>query len=188
MTTNQENVLIKSCLEGDTKAFQQLVERYKNLVFTLSIKMLKNREEAEEVSQDVFVKIYQSLNKFKGDSKLSSWIYKITFHKCLDVIKKNKKFQADVELNDYNSAHLESIDNALQTLINEERQQMIRQCINKLPSIDAVLLTMHYFDELTLEEIADIVKLKTNNVKVKLYRARQKLATILNEKLQLVVL
>ena len=76
MATNDESI-INQILEGDTKAFAVLVDRYKDLVFTLSIRMLKNREEAEEVSQDTFIKIYKSLKNFKGDSKLSTWLYRV---------------------------------------------------------------------------------------------------------------
>src|ERR1017187_5828368 len=79
--------------QGDTNAFAVLVDRYKNMVFTLLLKMLKDREEAEEVAQDTFVKIYKSLSKFNGESKFSTWIYKVAFNTCLDRLKKNKRSQ-----------------------------------------------------------------------------------------------
>lgn len=90
MTTNQETLIINKIIGGDTQAFAILVDRYKDLVFTLAIRMLKNREEAEEVSQDTFIKIYKALPKFKGESKLSTWVYKVAYNSCLDRIKKNK--------------------------------------------------------------------------------------------------
>ena len=68
-----------------------LVDRYKDFIYTLALRMLKNREEAEEVSQDTFIKMYKSLSKFKGDSKFSTWLYKVAYNNCLDRIKKNKK-------------------------------------------------------------------------------------------------
>tara|TARA_R110002111_G_scaffold130630_3_gene195457 strand:- start:46 stop:270 length:225 start_codon:yes stop_codon:yes gene_type:complete len=74
MTTNNDQKLIESIKNGDTKAYTQLVNRYKDLVFTLALRMLKHREEAEEVAQDTFIKIFKSLDKFKGDSKFSTWI------------------------------------------------------------------------------------------------------------------
>ena len=77
MLTNKENQLISEIRRGNTRAFSDLVDTYKDLVFTLSLRMLGNREEAEEVAQDVFIKVYNSLPNFKGDSKLSTWIYKI---------------------------------------------------------------------------------------------------------------
>ena len=73
MLTNSEQELISEIRRGNTRAFSDLVDSYKDLVFTLAVRMLGNREEAEEVSQDVFIKVYKSLSKFKGDSKLSTW-------------------------------------------------------------------------------------------------------------------
>lgn len=88
MTTNNDQILINQIKHGDTNAFGQLVDRYKDLVYTLAIRMLKNREEAEEVSQDTFIKTYKSLDRFKGDSKFSTWIYRVAYNTCLDRIKK----------------------------------------------------------------------------------------------------
>ena len=76
MLTNKEKELISEIRKGNTRAFSNLVDGYKDLVFTLAIRMLGNREEAEEVSQDVFIKVYKSLPNFKGDSKISTWIYR----------------------------------------------------------------------------------------------------------------
>ncbi|WP_369409860.1 RNA polymerase sigma factor [Wocania arenilitoris] len=89
MTTNNQ-YYINLVIDGDTNAFSLLVDRYKDLIFTLSLRMMKNREEAEEVSQDTFIKIYKSLHKFKGDSKFSTWIYKVAYNTCLDRLKKIK--------------------------------------------------------------------------------------------------
>ncbi len=89
---------INLVMKGDTNAFAVLVDRYKDMVFTLSLKMLKGREEAEEVSQDTFLKIYKSINKFNGESKFSTWIYKVAFNTCLDRLKKNKRLQPVVTI------------------------------------------------------------------------------------------
>ena len=91
MTTNDQHY-INLVLDGDANAFTSLVNRYKNMVFTLTLRMLKNREEAEEVAQDTFIKMYKSLNKFKGDSKFSTWVYRIAYNTSLDRLKKNKKY------------------------------------------------------------------------------------------------
>jgi len=91
MTINNDQIIIDQILEGDTNAFSVLVDRYKDLVFTLAIRMVKNREEAEEVSQDTFIKVYKSLSKFKGNSKFSTWIYKVAYNTCLDRLKKIKR-------------------------------------------------------------------------------------------------
>jgi len=183
MTTNDE-IIINQINAGDTNAFTVLVNRYKDLVFTLALRMLKNREEAEEVSQDTFIKVYKSLHKFKGDSKFSTWIYKVAYNSCLDQIKKNKKHQNNVEINEYTHYKIKTLDNAFDALVDEERNQLIQDCLDLLPSEDSFLLTLYYFEEQSLDEIANVVGLTANNVKVKLFRSRKKLASILKERLE----
>ena len=80
MTTNKDQYYINLIIEGNSNAFSVLVDCYKDLVFSLALKMVKNREEAEEVAQDTFIKVFKSLNTFKGDSKFSTWIYKVTYN------------------------------------------------------------------------------------------------------------
>lgn len=184
MTTIDENILIESIKNGDTNAYAKLVDRYKDLVYTLAIRMLKNREEAEEIAQDTFIKVFKSLDKFKGDSKFSTWIYRVAYNTCLDAIKKNKKHQNDVAIDEYTFNKLDTIDNALENIIKEERSVLIKNCINKLPEESSVILTLFYFEELSLEEISKVINIEANTVKVKLFRARKKLAVILEEYLQ----
>lgn len=182
MTTNDQ-VYIDSILNGDTNAFAVLVERYKDLVYTLCIRMMKHTEEAEEAAQDTFIKTYKSLNKFKGDSKFSTWIYRVAYNTCLDRLKKNKRQQYTVEINEYTEHQVKTLDNALDQIEAKEREQSIQDCLALLPSEDSFLLTLYYFEEQSLEEISKVVGLKPNNVKVKLFRSRKKLATILRKKL-----
>ncbi|MCF8272485.1 MAG: sigma-70 family RNA polymerase sigma factor [Flavobacteriaceae bacterium] len=184
MTTNNDIYYINLIIEGNSNAFSVLVDRYKDLVFSLALKMVKNREEAEEIAQDTFVKVFKSLSKFKGDSKFSTWIYKVTYNTCLDRLKKNKREQHVVSIDEFNLNQIKSLDNALDLMEAEERNKTIQDCINLLPSDDAFLLTLFYFDEQSLEEIAKVVDLTPNNVKVKLFRSRKKLATILKERLE----
>ena len=183
MTTNDQ-YYINLILDGDTNAFSVLVNRYKDLVFTLTMRMLKNREEAEEVSQDSFIKAYKSLNRFKGDSKFSTWIYKIAYNTSLDRLKKNRKHYNDVPIDEFTEHQVKTIDNALDNLESKEQTKAIQDCITLLPSEDGFLLTLYYFDEMSLEEISQTVGLTSNNVKVKIFRARKKLATILKNRLE----
>ncbi|MDO5981612.1 RNA polymerase sigma factor [Flavivirga spongiicola] len=183
MTTNDQHY-INLIIDGDTNAFEVLVERYKDLVFTLTLRMLKNREEAEEVAQDTFIKAYKSLNRFKGDSKFSTWIYKIAYNTSLDRLKKNKKHFNDVAIDEFTEHQVKTIDNALDHLENKEREQSIQECITLLPSDDSFLLTLYYYEDQSLEEISKTMGLTPNNVKVKLFRSRKKLATILRERLE----
>lgn len=184
MTTNDENILIAAIKNGDTKAYAQLVNRYKDLVYTLAIRMLKHREEAEEVAQDTFIKVFKSLDRFKGDSKFSTWIYRVAYNTCLDTIKKNKKHLSNVAIDEFTFNKLDTIDNALDNIIKEEKSTLIRNCIDKLPEDSSALLTLFYFEELSLEEISKIINIEDNTVKVKLFRARKKLAVILEQYFQ----
>ena len=175
---------ITKILKGDTKSFAVLVDRYKDLVFTLALRMLKNREEAEEVSQDVFIKVYKSLSKFKGDSKFSTWIYRITYNSCLDTLKKYKQEYQMIPIDDYTEHQVMIIDNAFDALVEKEQKQAIEDCLHRLPSKDSFLLTLYYFEEQSLDEISKILGLTANNAKVKLFRSRKKLTSILKERLE----
>jgi len=183
MTINKDQILIHKILGGDTNAFSQLVDQYKDLVFTLALRMLKNREEAEEVAQDTFIKAYKSLDRFKGDAKFSTWLYRVAYNTCLDRIKKNKKYLNDVPIDEFTEHEVKSIDNALLGMMTAEKEAAIKACIDQLPSEDAFLLTLYYFDDLSLDEISKVVNLTSNNIKVKLFRCRKKLAHILKANL-----
>jgi RNA polymerase sigma factor (sigma-70 family) len=175
---------INQIIRGDTNVFSVLVDRYKEMIFTLALKMIKNREEAEEVSQDTFVKVYNSLNKFKGESKFSTWIYKITYNTCLDRLKKNKKEDSTISIDEFSDHLVKTMDNALSALEEKERKETIQNCLNLLSREENFLLTLYYFDDQNLDEIAKIMDISSNNVKVKLFRSRKKLAVILKKQLE----
>jgi RNA polymerase sigma factor (sigma-70 family) len=175
---------INQIIRGDTNVFGVLVDRYKEMIFTLALKMIKNREEAEEVSQDTFIKVFNSLNKFKGDSKFSTWIYKIAYNTCLDRLKKNKKEENTISIDEFSDHLVKTLDNALSALEEKERKQTIQNCLNLLSREESFLLTLYYFDDQNLDEIAKIMDINSNNVKVKLFRSRKKLAVILKKQLE----
>ncbi|MFB9109270.1 RNA polymerase sigma factor [Flavobacterium gyeonganense] len=184
MSTLNDQHYIDRILQGETSSFAVLVDRYKDMIFTLALKMIKNREEAEEVAQDTFIKIYNSLSKFKGDSKFSTWIYKIAYNTCLDRLKKNKKEDLNISIDEFSAHLIKTMDNALSALENKERRQTIQNCLNLLPGDENFLLTLFYFEDQSLEEIGKIMNINANNVKVKLFRSRQKLAVILRQQLE----
>ena len=184
MSKADDQHYINRVMKGDTNAFAVLVERYKDMVFTLSLKMLKDREEAEEVSQDTFLKIYKSLSKFNGESKFSTWIYKVAFNTCLDRLKKNKRSQPVAAMDAFTEQEAISLTNVLDSIEERERKQMIQDCLDGLPGEDSFLLTLYYFEEHSLEEIAKIIGINPNNVKIRLYRSRKKLAVLLKDRLE----
>ncbi|TMM29406.1 sigma-70 family RNA polymerase sigma factor [Polaribacter aestuariivivens] len=179
--TNNDQLIINKVLKGNTNAFSELINTYKDLVFSLAIKMTKNREEAEEISQDTFVKAYKNLSKFKGDSKFSTWLYRITYHTCLDALKKNKKHTNSFELNEITLNLIQTTDNALQTLERKERTKIMDKCLLQLPEEERSILWLFYYKELSLKEIIEVTSLSEANIKVKLHRGRKKLLTIVKD-------
>jgi RNA polymerase sigma factor (sigma-70 family) len=184
MSKLEDQHYINLIIKGDHNAFAVLVDRYKDMIFSLALKMVKNREEAEEIAQDTFIKIFTSLNKFKGDSKFSTWIYKIAYNTCLDRLKKNKKEENNISIDEFSVDLVTTLDNALSALEEKERKQTIQNCLNLLPREENFLLTLYYFDDQSLEEIGKIMDISANNAKVKLFRSRKKLAVILKKHLE----
>ncbi|MDX1761707.1 MAG: RNA polymerase sigma factor [Christiangramia sp.] len=179
MTNKTDQFLIDKTLEGDTKAFGELIDRYQNYVYTIAIRILKVAEEAEEVAQDSFIKAYDSLSTFRGDSKFSTWLYRIVYHKSLDRLKKNKRHRT-VEINEeITEDSLDHIENGLEYLMKEERSRVIRDCIKMLPEEDSVIISLFYFEEQSVKEIAKVTDLSEDNIKIKLYRSRKKLFSLL---------
>ena len=136
---------IPAIIAGDSQEFSKLVDTHKNVVFTVALRMLKSREEAEEVAQDTFIKVYKSLRKFKGNSKLSTWIYRIAYNTCLDRLKKSGRNRQHVGVDEIEGFEIKDVDNALDGIIQSEKSEMVRKCIAKLSPKDAALLTLFLF-------------------------------------------
>lgn len=170
---------IQKVLLGDTNAFAVLVNRYKDMVFTLCLKMVNNREEAEELAQDSFIKAYRSLNQFKGESKYSTWLYKIAYYTCLDRLKKLKKEKQIVAINTYSNEQIASLQTDFEQLLERERRELVQECLQLLPAEERFLLTLYYLEEQSVKEIAQIIGTTEGNIKVKLFRSRNKLTTFL---------
>jgi RNA polymerase sigma factor (sigma-70 family) len=175
---------INLIIEGDSNAYAVLVDRYKSMVFSLALKMVKHREEAEEVAQDIFIKIFKSIDKFKGDSKFSTWVYKVAYNTCLDRIKKNNREKNTIPIDDFSENQIKTMETVLDAIDERERNKTIQDCIQLLPNEDGFLLILYYFEEQSIDEISKIMDCTANNVKVKLFRSRKKLASILEKRLE----
>ncbi len=178
--------LIQSVIRGDRAAFQRLVERYQNFVFTIALKVLKSREEAEETAQDVFVKVYKTLATFEQKSKFSTWLYTITYRTALD--RARRKNQQTQSL-DEEASFLQIEDTGWSTspatgLQKEDLQQQLQLAIDQLQPEDATLITLFYLKENTVPEIAKITGLTVTNIKTKLHRLREALKRHLSRQLQ----
>lgn len=179
MHQDTDQYYISETLKGDSRAYSFLVEKYQNFVYTIVIRMVKVKEEAEEVSQDTFIKAFQSLSSYRGESKFSTWLYSIAYRKALDRIRKNNKINTTELIEEITESNFESIENALHYIQEQERNEIIKKCILQLKEQEAAIITFYYYEDLTVKEIAKITQLTEDNIKIKLHRSRNKLFSLL---------
>jgi len=179
MHQDTDQYYISETLKGDSRAYSFLVEKYQNFVYTIVIRMVKVKEEAEEVSQDTFIKAFQSLSSYRGESKFSTWLYSIAYRKALDRIRKKNKINTTELIEEITESNFESIENALHYIQEQERNEIIKKCILQLKEQEAAIITFYYYEDLTVKEIAKITQLTEDNIKVKLHRSRKKLFSLL---------
>jgi RNA polymerase sigma-70 factor, ECF subfamily len=168
--------IIERTLAGDTRIFSELVKRYQNFVFTITLRYTPNREDAEEIAQDAFIKAYKSLKNFRGESKFSTWLYTITTTSCLSFLRK-KKLDIHSLDNEKVMAAVENQDSGFSAnqMETKSRQSMVNEAIQLLSADDANILTLFYKGEQSLEEISVVMGIEANAVKVRLHRARARL-------------
>jgi RNA polymerase sigma factor (sigma-70 family) len=176
MTEAADIELIRQVLGGDQNAYAHLVDRYKNFVFTIVLRYVKNREDAEEVAQDVFVKAYKHLSDFKGQSKFSTWLYTITTTTSITQLRKKKMETASLD-DDRVFAKADQIEGGMSANQVEQKNRVatINEAIGLLNPDDAQVITLFYKGEQSLEEIALVMGKEMNAVKVQLHRARSRL-------------
>ena len=175
-TGPSDNEILQQVLRGDQQAYAEIVKRYQNFVFTIALRYTPNREDAEEISQDCFVKAYRSLSDFRGDSKFSTWLYTIVTTTCLTFLRKKKLDIRSLD-NEKVFEAADSIDSGMRANQVEQKSRigMVNQAIAMLSPDDASIITLFYKGEQSLEEIAAILNLESNTVKVRLHRARARL-------------
>lgn len=175
MDSTEDQIYIKKVLQGDTNAFAYLIDKYKNMAYTVAIKIVKNTEDAEEITQDSFLKAYQKLDTFKGESKFSTWLYSIVYRNAISKIRKKNIATTDIDSFVIESHTTDLEFPQIEAIKNGEQKKYVKEAINNLPEMDALLITLFYLNENSVEEIEKITDLTKTNIKVKLYRARKKL-------------
>ena len=168
--------IIKRILQGETAIFSILVQRYQQYVFTLVLRFTDNREDAEEISQDVFIKAYRSLADFRGEAKFSTWLYTVVRTSCITFLRKKRLDTTSID-NEKTFLQLENQESGFKanTVEQKSRHAMVNEAIRLLSPDDGQLITLFYKGEQSLEEIGKIMGLEPNTVKVKLHRARGRL-------------
>ncbi len=175
MEKPDENLIIEKVLGGDASAYAQLVDRHKNLVFTIAMRVTRNREDAEEIAQDVFVKAYQKLPEFRKVSKFSTWLYRIAYNEA--VSKTRKKILPTVTIEEQITENLpeDSLEEEVMGLDHREQKLVIEKVLQGLPEEDQLLITLFYMGDHPVSGISEVTGLSESNVKVKLHRIRKKI-------------
>lgn len=171
-----DNEIIRLVLSGDHPAYAELVNRHKDYVFTLVLRIVKNREDAEEVAQDVFVKAYKYLADFKGNSKFTTWLYTIANNTSISFLRKKRPEVLSMD-NERVFEMAENQDSGMNAnqVEQKSKQYMVTKAISLLAPDDAEIITLFYKGEQSLEEIAAILRIEQNTAKVRLHRARARL-------------
>jgi RNA polymerase sigma factor (sigma-70 family) len=173
---NQKDInLLNRIRAGDKLAYKELINRHKDYAFTVAYRILNSREDAEEVAQDAFMQVFGALHSFNGESKFTTWFYRIVFNAALMQKRKNRIFADNIETSSEAFLVSHSSDST-EDLRKNERQKAIQQALQNLSADDSVMITLFYLKEQSLEEIAEITQISAETAKVKIHRARKRLA------------
>ena len=176
-----ETLFIEQLRAGKQSAFSQLLDDYQQKVFGTCISFIPNQEDAEDVAQEVFLEVFKSIHKFKGDSKLSTWIYKIATNKCLEFIrKKNTKkrfaFMQTIMGNEIpldKTSYFTEVNHPGVLLENKEKSAIIFKAINTLPESQRVIFTLAKIDDKSYQEIVEITGKSLSSVESLMFRAKK---------------
>jgi RNA polymerase sigma-70 factor (ECF subfamily) len=175
-----DHELVARCRNGDREAFATLVRKYQSKVLTLATRILDNRTEAEDIAQDIFVKIFQSLQDFRGASRFSTWIYRITVNHCLNHLRRRTRQQQTLVMTEPVEWRQESpASNPYKTLEQKERWALVQAKLQELSVEHRTIILLRDFEGLPYDEIADVLQLESGTVKSRLHRARMELKALL---------
>lgn len=185
----EDQHLIHLARQGDQKAYEALLKKYRNLVYHVMIKMVRNPQEAEDLCQEAFIKAFNALDSFNEEFAFSTWLMKIATNNCIDFLRKRKlktysidepiqykDEQVKVEVPDHDPT-------PEKVLLSDERSAQIQEAVNSLPPRYRHVILLRHMEEKTYEEIADILKLPLGTVKARIFRARE----MLNKKIRNII-
>ncbi|HTH55657.1 MAG TPA: sigma-70 family RNA polymerase sigma factor [Cyclobacteriaceae bacterium] len=171
ITTQEEYLLIDRIVAGEQALYATLVNKYKSYAYTIAWKIVGNRAEAEEVAQDGFIKAFNYLSKFNREAKFSTWLYRIVFNTAISYKRKNR-----VQFDSIENSVVEFADRADQDLLKEDKRAFLAKAMEKLSDADRTAVQLFYIKEFSLEETAEMMGQNLNTLKVRVHRARQRLA------------
>jgi RNA polymerase sigma factor (sigma-70 family) len=182
-----EWILIEQLKQGDQTAFKKIVGAWQDLVYNTALGIVQNAEDAEDVAQDVFVQVYESIHHFKGESKLSTWLYRITISKAMDHIRrKNRKKRFAFVKNlftDQNEAvvHPPDFNHPGVILDNREKSATLMKAVNQLADNQRIAFTLHKIEGLSYQEISEVMETTVSSVESLMHRAKSNLKKTLEK-------
>ncbi len=185
MEPAHERELVERCRGGDEGAFQELVDAYKDLVFALIARTVQNRSRAEDLAQDVFLRIHRGLPYFRGEARLSTWIYRIVANVCLqDQTRAAGALETAIPIDEHGAAGGVSPGATDRRFDDLELRDRLEKAIARLPVHYRLVVAAHYLDGVRYEDIADALQLPLGTVKTQLHRAKQQLRRLLETELK----
>lgn len=182
MEHKQDDELVRETLNGDHRSYDQLVRRYQERVYWTARRIVNSHDDADDVVQNVFLKMYEGLKNFRGDSNLFTWLYRITVNDSLNLLRKKRflqyiPFTAEIEdkYNDPESAH--------DKIVRKEYQTLLESAIKNLPPKQRAVFTMRYYDEIPFEEMAKILKKSVGGTKANYFQAVKKITETLKREI-----
>lgn len=184
MSDQTEIEYIKRILKGETNLFSYFLARYNQPVFSLIHRIILSKEDAEELTQDVFIKAFRKLDTYRGDCSFFTWIYRIAYNTAISETRKRKFIFPAIDETLVNTVKEEEIDVLFGGSEKEELLLQMEQCIENLNPEEKAMLTLYYLENKSVQELSDVFQFSTDNVKVKLHRIRKKLYVMINEKIK----
>jgi RNA polymerase sigma factor (sigma-70 family) len=172
---------IEQILSGRTNAFSHIVERHKNKAFNLALRICGNYEEAEEITQDSFVKAYRALGEFRMKCSFATWLYRIVYNSSISHVRSRKARVLSLEDFPADAADFLTTASTEDEADKEYKNSIINFALQKLNEDERGLLTLYYYEELNLDEMEQVTGISKSNIKVKMFRARQKMHAIIEK-------
>lgn len=168
--------VVQEILSGQKQKFAEIITDHKGMVYSILLRMTDDHEEANDLAQEVFVKVYRQLCQFKGKSKLSTWIYKITYFHGLSHLRKQKRWVGEEYYH-----HAESDDDIENDIAIDEMKGHVSACINRLKPLERTAITLFYIEELSVKDVAEIMNISEAYVKVTVHRAKRNLKGLIKK-------
>ncbi len=180
MQSDQETKWILASQKGDVKAFGLLASKYQDTIYTLCRRMLKNNADAQDLCQDILIKMFKNISQYQNHSPFGAWVYRIGYNESINKLRKLKRSSEHMEALVNEREHWVETSNALKTLEKIEKKKVLIDAIHQLQESDRFLIMAYYFEELPIKEISAIIDLTESNIKIKLHRSRKQLHGILS--------